>query len=359
MINDKSIINDLSIINDKSIKIKKNLNIFKKDKIIKIKSNIPIKKSMIKALEDKEVLLWGINRIDSILLELYDKEYIKSKKNKSKENKSEENKLEENKTIDTEYIPKNKYYICDIDFLNLEYDKIEKKIGQMIDLNDEYNYLLDLQDSLTDLINELQYNNIKKIKQIDLNSNSNSDLNSNSNSDLNSNSNSDLNKNVSNKVEKKIYKKKINKILKPYFLIGNIPEGYREATEEEAIISKKVSLYGKIKVQSELYSLFEITGSIYINLNDIDKLNQQIIALKGKLRFYKKEHIYNKISLESDNISLESEIRIKNKIFEIENCYKKTIEILNLYVKQYEKIKNQNNKIIKTNIINEDKNLLP
>ena len=44
--------------------------------------------------------------------------------------------------------------------------------------------------------------------------------------------------------------------LKPWFYIGDIPKGYREAKEEEAIKADKVSLYGKYKVDEQRYTLF-------------------------------------------------------------------------------------------------------
>ena len=126
--------------------------------------------------------------------------------------------------------------------------------------------------------------------------------------------------------------------------MGKIPEGYREATEEEAIINKKVSLFGKKRVNRELHSLFEITGTIYIDTEELPIINQQIMGLKGKMSYYKKEIEYKNKSLESDAISQEMINEIKNKISDIQNCYKKTVDIHNIYVKKYNnlmKVKNQ------------------
>lgn len=318
----------------KNSKVKKNINIFKKDKTIKIKlkSKEPKKKSMEESLKSNEVLLWGINRIDSILLNKYE-----NNKNLDKIDNTKVEIIE--KTQDTEYNPLNTYNICDLDFLNLEFDRIENKISQMKDLTDEYDNLLDLQDSLTELINELveksKNNKIQVQKQIT------NIINNNDNKKILLEVEIDKTKTVKTA---KTVKNKIKK-LKPYYLIGEIPEGYREATEEEAIINKKVSFYGKKRANRELNSLFEITGTIFLDIIDKVELNKQIISLKGKLNYYKKEIEYYKISLNSDAINSEKYTEIKDKINENKNYYKKTLDIYNLYVKQYN---TQNNIVNKT-----------
>ena len=57
--------------------------------------------------------------------------------------------------------------------------------------------------------------------------------------------------------EKKAKEEEAYKKLKPWFYIGDIPKGYREATQEEAIQFRKVSEYGKYKVDSTMYEIFE------------------------------------------------------------------------------------------------------
>jgi hypothetical protein len=64
-------------------------------------------------------------------------------------------------------------------------------------------------------------------------------------------------------VEKKVEKDKslinlVSKIKgKPWYYIGDIPKGYREATEDEAIEAKKVSEYGKYKVDNARWSMYK------------------------------------------------------------------------------------------------------
>lgn len=346
-------LNDLE--NQKITKIKKNINIFKKDKIIKIKitSKEPKKKSMEEALKSNEVLLWGLNCIDSILLNKY--QNIKKKESEKKTENNNLNKVKHiEKTQDTEYNPSNTYNICDLEFLNLEYDRIENKICQMDDLTDEYDNLLDLQDSLTEVINELVEQSKENTEQ-DLIQNQiielvNNDDNSKNTKKANNNTNSDDEilmevvidkKKATSKKRKPIIK---TKKLKPYYWIGEIPEGYREATEIEAIVNKKVSFYGKKRVNRELNSLFQITGSLYIEITDKVELNKQIMALKGKLKYYKKEIEYHKISLDSDANTEESIKIIQEKITEAKKYYKRTSDIYNLYVNKYNTLNIEVNK---------------
>lgn len=343
---------------NKSLKVKKNITIFKKDKIVKIKqTEIKKKKSMDEALDLGEVNLWGLNKIDSILLNDYEKKFKPEKIRKStKLIKSNEIEEEKNKppqivkTTDTEYIPNNKYTWKDLEFLNAEYDRIEEQLSQMVDLNDEYDELMEKQDLLGELLEELKIQEKVYNLQYGIISNELTLTKKNDKNENNENDENKSNKSIKSTKTTKSTKTKFDKIinvepskLKPYYFIGKIPEGYREATEEEAITNKKVSFYGKRRVNRELNNLFEITGTIYINTNDIKKLNNQIIALKGKLSYYKKEYEFNKISLDSDSISDERIEEIKEKITQIKNSYKKTLDLYNLYVKKFNELNNDKN----------------
>jgi hypothetical protein len=65
--------------------------------------------------------------------------------------------------------------------------------------------------------------------------------------------------------EKKVEKERKEGIIKlvtkikgkPWYYIGDIPKGYREATEDEAIEAKKVSEYGKYKVDMPRWSMYK------------------------------------------------------------------------------------------------------
>ncbi len=316
-------------------KVKNNISFFKKDKPLKINLHYDKSmhnKSMDEAIMSNQVLLWGLNKIDSILLNPYEKNYSRLK---IKQNITTNNVKMTDDDITNKYI--HKYTHHDLNWLNHEYEIVENKILKLTDLTDEYDDLLNLQDHLSDLINELM--DESKNNQ------------TNKNKDFNQNEQNDVLMEIeikplkSTKSTKSTKSIKPIKPIKPYYWIGEIPPGYREATQEEAILNKKVSLFGKKKVDRELHSLFEITGTIYINTDELAKLNQHIISLKGKINYYKKDLIHKKILLNSDAINQETETEIKNKILNIKNCYKKTIDMYNLYVKKYIEIKNQTKKI--------------
>ena len=330
-------------------KVKKNIDIINsKSKIIKIKTNNKDTiKSMDESFKTNEVLFWGLNKVDSIILNLYEDNFTKENK-KPKVLDKKENKIY--KIFD----PNEKYSVNDLNFLNKEYEKIEIKLDKLTDLNDECEKLMDLQDNLTNIIENLQTQKDNNLE------NSNNDTvftsdstilvqQSDSDSDLDSDSDSDSDSNIENK--KKVGRKKI---LKPYFWIGKIPQGYREATQEEAILKKKVSCFGKNKVSREIYNMYDVTGTICVNNLKEKDIKLKIIALKGKLRFYKKEYDYESISFNSGkNIGVHRE-EIKNKIEELQYCYKKTADVINFYVQNLNNINNintqkSNSKIIKSN----------
>ena len=142
--------------NKKNILTKNNL-------MIKINTEIHKLKSMNDALKYNEVLLWGLNQVDSLILASYELNYFKPNIIK-KINLNEQitisinNKIIYEKTSDIEYNPSNIYNHCDLQFLINEYDRIDNDLSLMKELNDEFNNLLDVQDKLGDLIDELENN---------------------------------------------------------------------------------------------------------------------------------------------------------------------------------------------------------
>lgn len=327
---------------DKIDKIKKNVDILKKiNSNVKTISNQQqnlisnqnsIANSMIDSLKNNQVLLWGLNQIDTILLDIYEQNINLKPSNKS--NEHIQNNTIKNvfaKSSDNIYDPTHTYTTADLEFLNNEYTRIDIQISKMTTVDSEFDNLMDMQDLLAELIEKLEteFNN----------SNQNSDLISNITSDSTDSNNS-------TNFEKKSKSKKISKSkktvkLKPYYNIGEIPEGYREATQEEAILNKKIGLFGKKKASRELTNLFDICGTIYIENTNLKELNLIILKLKGKLNYYKKEQEYLKISISSDKISYEQKEEKKIKLKELEVYARKTLDIFNLYVKNYEKISKQ------------------
>ena len=325
----------------KEIKVKKNIEIIKNPKqpIIKIKSDKKENKSMKDALEDKEVLLWGLNQIDSILLKPYEKDYLSNKNENSKKHNDEKKTIVIVKTKDKEFNPDSTYTAYDYDFLNKEYDRIDKELSQMVNLDKKYEKLLDLQDMISELIYDFE-SEAKKIAESENNNTSNLEndnvfnLENEQNLKDDLNNTSEINANSNKKTKRK---------LKPYYFIGEIPDGYREATQEEAIINKKVSQFGKYKVSRELYNIYDITGTLCVDGLNKKELGLKIFALKGKMRFYQKEYEFHKISINSGKLSPVQSACTKEKMENISQCYKKTYDVLNFYIKNFKKIDNDNN----------------
>lgn len=373
--------------------IKKNIEIFKKEKIkcpvIKVKSNIEEKglvknsvgKSMEESLKTKEVMLWGLNSVDDIILKLYEKDFLKSSQcqnqnlidensnqvllsdsdinpNPNNPNPNNPNLNSNAKTTDTIFNPSHDYGPQDINFLNQEYVRIENELSLIKEYCEKKDELMDLQDKLADLINDFSCENNHELNDCDHNNAFDNTSNIVDNNELNELSDkehdeifdeifdekSDITSEItssdeSNKKDCQTRKKK----LKPYYCIGEIPDGFREATQEEAIINKKVSWFGKYKVTRELYNLYCISGTIFIPDQNPKQLNLKILALKGKMHFYKKEHEYWKISLGSSKTTPEKIKEINEKISEIKDCYKKTLDVLNLHIQSYLKITEKSN----------------
>jgi len=84
-------------------------------------------------------------------------------------------------------------------------------------------------------------------------------------------------------VKEKEAKKEIK--LKPWFYIGDIPRGYREATEEEAILKNMVSPYGKYKVD---YNLWFFWDKYHINISQKQNDSSLIIGLSATKRQIKR-----------------------------------------------------------------------
>ena len=91
-----------------------------------------------------------------------------------------------------------------------------------------------------------------------------------------------LKKEVKEEIEiqpKEIKDKKI------YYYIGNVPKGYREATEDEAIEKKKVSKYGKYLVDNTKYTFFNNFNILLSYDLPIDKIKVYLNVLKKKILY--------------------------------------------------------------------------
>ena len=290
-----------------------------------------------KAFENNEVLLWGENPVKKSLLE----QYNKGNKNPfSTSRKKEKNENEEPKPkkapVKREFTLGEDYGVQDLDFLNKEYERIDKEIEKSGFTDDE---LMDLQEKLYDLIEGLEHMQKlqgKGIYKKDLTGYEGGEpfgeistplrhikerligkgfkkgspeaiahaqkmreaiqakkpkgeivkKSTKSRVEKGSEQAKELGRRLAEAKKKKTEEAKKAKeeeeakkpkVIekpkgKPWFYIGDIPKGYREATEDEAIMAKKVSYYGKYVVDSEKWRLFKD----YNILLTPDKTNKEI-----------------------------------------------------------------------------------
>lgn len=286
------------------------------------------------ALDNDKVLLWGENPIKSTLLKQYDKgnknPFSNRKKKEPKVNDKEKPKPNEKR----EFTVGEDYGIKDLPFLNEEYERLDKIMSRKDIQMDELEELMDVQEKLTDLIEGLEQ--MKKItggkiidetpkqEKVSLKSVSKS-TSSKARVEKGSEQAKELGKRLAEarkakkalqepKQEEKQTKPLLTKKKgKPWFYIGDIPKGYREATEDEAILAKKVSHYGKHIVDMEKWRLYR---DYDIFLTD-DKTNQEIIwsmsGLKRRIMNSLKDIEIYSSKLDNDKYANKSS-EFKNKL---------------------------------------------
>ena len=287
-----------------------------------------------KEFENNNVLLWGEKQAKKSLLEEFDKgnknpHSLLRKKAKPEEKEKPEKKAPIKRvfSLDEDYGPQ------DLPFLNKEYDRIEKEITNKGGWDDD---LIELQDKLNDLIEGLEamkkmtggrvkyeeeqkdleeihelmpkiiekmikltgkgfkkgspeaLAHAKKMREA-LEAKKGPKVEkvvhksvSKARVEKGSEEAKALGRRLAEAKKKKAEEKKAEapkveevkkpKRGKPWFYIGDIPKGYREATEDEAIQAKKVSLYGKYQVDNEKWRLYKEYGILLTE----DKTNQEI-----------------------------------------------------------------------------------
>lgn len=107
----------------------------------------------------------------------------------------------------------------------------------------------------------------------------------------------DFEKTSSSKEPKPEVKKKTGK---PWYYIGDIPKGYREATEDEAIENKKVSLYGKYQVDNEKWRLYRDYNILLTDEKSNQEIGWSMNGLKRRIMTSLKEIEILKSKVDSD-----------------------------------------------------------
>ena len=287
------------------------------------------------AIESKQVLLWGLNKVNTKLMKKAEAEFKPTKRAYTKK----EGVIEKVKV--QVYDPSNEYYTDDdIPFLNKEY----KRISDIVDnpkTDDEYEEAVELQDKLYDLIDQLEsvsdfrkktegsgfnenvlkhlvshivdknepidkrdfkqakqaIDTIKKIKDSSFDKSNERPIKGGAIVKGSPEALARAEKMRLGKEAKRIaegkpppkgkYVKKV-KDLKPYYNIGDIPTGFREAKEEEAIENNKLSHWGKYQVNPETMKTFKNVG-FFFNKDLTEKdamtlIGRMITRMKGALR---------------------------------------------------------------------------
>ena len=264
---------------------------------------------MIEELEKNKVLLWGQKKVPTNVL----KEYDHGNKNPSSKAQVKSKTSKKTVKIVKQFDPEENYGIEDLSFLESEYDRITAILekGGLDDEEDEK--IMDLQDKLYDLIEVLKeakekfgggindvpikedkhavdqssplvdYVPVKKgrpakgspealeigrrlaeAKKAKLEGKPKPVVIKNDKK-ARAEKGSEEAKNINKKLlEAKALKKQAkepktkeySKKLKPWFYIGDIPNGYRPATEDEALEENKVSEYGKYEVDPVKYYFY-------------------------------------------------------------------------------------------------------
>ncbi len=88
--------------------------------------------------------------------------------------------------------------------------------------------------------------------------------------------------------------------LKPWYYIGDIPKGYREATEDEAISHKMVSNYGKYPVDLEKWRIFDEYGILLsVQNRSMQEIGWVMNGIKRRIMEALEEIEINKSKLEN------------------------------------------------------------
>lgn len=339
--------------------------------------------------ENKKVFLWGTKQANKKLLKEFDKgdqhPNRRAKVARQAQQKEEPAHLKE-------FTLGEDYGVNDLSFLNEEYDRIDNLLSKETD-EDEYSRLEDLQDKLYELIEGLE--NMKRLHGSGFKKGSpeakahaekmraaREHLKSSLHSDFKSPNGQaipkeqpkpkEIKKSSKARVEKgseeakalgkrlaeakkakasskpkPIEEPKQKKLSgKPYYYIGDIPKGYREATEVEAIKNNKVSEYGKYVVDSEMYRYFRDYGILLNPEAPLQEVHVMILVLKKKtLRALEDIEIFSS-KLENPKYSDRKE-EFETKLRVAKDCRKVYNAMYNFYWKiwcerkglKYERIK--------------------
>lgn len=341
--------------------------------------------SMEKALKEGKVMLWGLKKIDVKILKDFKPEAVKPKENskatpsqRGRPKKAKPDEVKENKAkepVKREFNKDDDYEFKDLPFLKEEYERITKEMMKKGWSDEEQEKWDDLQADIDEVIENLEalskFNKPETGKGLDcITGGAVGDVNYKCDlckyetddkakmarhfktkkhlenlSKLPKEKQSLKNAEILAKDRKKrsdALKPRVNspykgppiiKKLKPYYLLGEIPEGFREATQEEALINGKYGAFGKHRIDPKAFEVFQEIGTIYSKDLDEQDLRHHIIGLQARMKrikteFHYRPHGFSNFSTEQKT-DHEARMASKKKIFD------KLGDLLNLYMTDF------------------------
>lgn len=286
------------------------------------------------AFENNEVLLWGESKASKKLLDQYDMG------NKNPRSANRKVKEDAPKKIKKRVFNENEVYTKkDKDFLKSELKRIEKEQGTANE--DEVDDLMDLQDKIEEIIDNLA----DDIEGTGYPKGSPEALAWAQRMKQAREAKKAANPKPPPKVVKTSKAKKDNKKDKtelttkpkgkPWFYIGDIPKGYREATQDEAIEKKMVSTYGKYLIDEDRWILYR-DYNILLTYNKkpqaiiwtMNGLERRIMKALKEIEIIKGRIDTGKYTKEIGDNKLVSEMFLKKKLASGYNWYLKLISRL-------------------------------
>jgi hypothetical protein len=331
--------------------------------------------------KNSNVMLWGLDKASSSKLREYEgqnnnpKSTIKQKGDKKP--KKEEKKAKEQQRF---FSPSEDYGIQDLAFLKKEASRIDKEIDNDID----YDENIDLQDKIYELIDTLEEMSEKfgsglrsvlepKREQYEDTDDETSDdgigrgisdekpskakTKKISESKVRAEKGSDKAKEIGQKLaearrkkreetgkltvkeqaeKKREEKQKIRaEKAKPWYYVGIMPKGYREATEDEAIRNNKVGSYGKYVVDPLKYEFFEKYNILLSQHLSDTEIKMALLGIPKKInRSFQEIEIFES-KLDNNKYTESQHHKYDNKLAEERHTLKNLKKAYNWILKLY------------------------
>ena len=149
---------------------------------------------------------------------------------------------------------------------------------------------------------------------------------------------------------------KKEKILKPYYNIGEIPTGFREATEREAIENGKLSHWGKYQVNPEVMKEFKNVGFFFSK--DLTEeqaktlISRMMTRMKGAIRDipYVNNRLENIHDKGENSKYYKKKAEIEEEGLQLKNRYKTASKMVDVLVKHIKTINPKFTGVIKPSV---------